>query len=673
MPTYTMTGPDGRSYSIDGPPGASQAQVAAQMQAQFGQQAAAAPHQPAVPEELTPSYITNKFLAPAESFANAATFGAAPGIEAAIGSAASHVLPGENVTYQQALQAINAQHAKAVAQHPWLAGLGSVAGGVAPAVATGGATIPESLGVRAGGSLIGNGARILGAGALGGAEYGATAGAVQNLTGQRPGESIGQSVGFGGAEGGIEGAVGSAVGAGGIAAGRSIGKAIMGTVDDKAMTALAHMFQLPPSKVGAAISDLGRRLGKPASPAQAADLLTQGRIANAASKNPEIAAALQGAATQFDNSVPSLLGKTAGTPPELGPLTDARSANMTAAMDPIRDNPVPLTAQQKKFLQQPIITTALNARNRTATTAGIFDPSGNIVRPASLLSKIDKLGTAKEEPLTVDELDSLRETMGTEADSFGNPDNTAPDRRQRAADYRAVRGGVEDILSQPLPTDDNATLATRMQYASALQRYKDDSHFIRAYTAGAQGKYPQEIGDPELKASLVAPQGILGYEAGLSKHVANKVFGGTGSALSTASDLAQNTKFAGNVEATLPQGQALTTQARAALEASGALHSSAPGGAPRPNEALGANLGHLGAAAASHSVPGVAYRLSYLLPNGRYSPAVQRRVAQMLVDPKSAPKAVQWLSAQGIKDDAIRNLMNRTAPVAGALTASEAQ
>lgn len=37
MTTYTMTGPDGKDYSIDGPPGATQAEVAAQMHAQFSQ------------------------------------------------------------------------------------------------------------------------------------------------------------------------------------------------------------------------------------------------------------------------------------------------------------------------------------------------------------------------------------------------------------------------------------------------------------------------------------------------------------------------------------------------------------------------------------------------------------------------------------------------------------
>lgn len=36
MTTYTMTGPDGKDYSIDGPPGATEADVAAQMHAHFG-------------------------------------------------------------------------------------------------------------------------------------------------------------------------------------------------------------------------------------------------------------------------------------------------------------------------------------------------------------------------------------------------------------------------------------------------------------------------------------------------------------------------------------------------------------------------------------------------------------------------------------------------------------
>jgi hypothetical protein len=35
MPTYTMTGPDGQDYSIDGPPGASNAEIASAMQHHF--------------------------------------------------------------------------------------------------------------------------------------------------------------------------------------------------------------------------------------------------------------------------------------------------------------------------------------------------------------------------------------------------------------------------------------------------------------------------------------------------------------------------------------------------------------------------------------------------------------------------------------------------------------
>ncbi len=38
MTTYTITGPDGKDYSIDGPPGQSQAQVVAQIQQHQGQQ-----------------------------------------------------------------------------------------------------------------------------------------------------------------------------------------------------------------------------------------------------------------------------------------------------------------------------------------------------------------------------------------------------------------------------------------------------------------------------------------------------------------------------------------------------------------------------------------------------------------------------------------------------------
>lgn len=52
MTTYTMTGPDGKDYSIDGPPGASRAEVAAQMQTQHAAMPTAKPSGPPAEESL---------------------------------------------------------------------------------------------------------------------------------------------------------------------------------------------------------------------------------------------------------------------------------------------------------------------------------------------------------------------------------------------------------------------------------------------------------------------------------------------------------------------------------------------------------------------------------------------------------------------------------------------
>src|ERR1051325_11422951 len=70
--TYTMTGPDGRDYSIDGPPGATQAQVAAEMQTRFGQ-AAASPQDRARAAGQQAGAQEGGVLAGIRGFASAAT------------------------------------------------------------------------------------------------------------------------------------------------------------------------------------------------------------------------------------------------------------------------------------------------------------------------------------------------------------------------------------------------------------------------------------------------------------------------------------------------------------------------------------------------------------------------------------------------------------------------
>jgi hypothetical protein len=211
-----------------------------------------------VPAESADAALAQGWKAPthtdiigaATEAANTADYG---GVGGAIGAVGAAGLRGATLGLSDvAARALGGEDAASTlsglrSQHPYLSTGAELAGALAPALLSGGASLPASLATRAGASV----SEGLGAGLLARAAGGATEGAIfgagagvselaldrDPLTWERAASTLGSNVLFGGAIGGATGLVMSAAERGLTAAKGAIDSRLAGTVEDRAIAA----------------------------------------------------------------------------------------------------------------------------------------------------------------------------------------------------------------------------------------------------------------------------------------------------------------------------------------------------------------------------------------------------------------------------------------------------
>lgn len=490
MTTYTMTGPDGKDYSIDGPPGASEAEVRAQMQKAHADLGSAAP-------AGTDMGVNS---AVQRGFASGATFGlaktdpttaAAHPIATGIGETLGGVMGGS-----AELHGITAG-AKAVSRF--------VPGVVSRVVDAAGLALTLKAG-----QPIANVARLAGSGAAAGATYGATAGGVSG--GQQDGASgVLPGAASGAATGAVTGAVAGPVVAG-VVKGVQAARAAVAPASKRAIALLAKHLDMSADGVEAMVTDHMAATGMPPT---IADILNAKSVANLApdvnayqsssakmmaaeEANKDLAPGRQVLAVARAN--PAGTQTPLAAAPKLvaarsAPLEEMRAAQIKATMDPIRSHAVNLQPAEADFLK------------------------GEVTSEMGLRGPIRKqiANELEHNQISIDSIDAIRKNLN-------KLDHANP-----GYGYGELANGVEQIgRAHP-------------EYAKALDEYAANSRFIDGFNHANAGNSALDASGAADRATLQSAEGQAGLQVGARSRLIATAGASRSGATSTTNQLAQDT------------------------------------------------------------------------------------------------------------------------------------
>ena len=519
MTTYTMTGPDGKDYSIDGPPGASQEEVRAQMQAQHSA-AAAAPAEPGGVRGAIRS-VAHALGAPQT--------GDAPTAMQALGSGAASGATLGLYTDPQA----EAAHPIASAVGTGVGAIGTgaaleggaaaLAGRVAPAATS---AVTSAMTLQKG-QPIANLLRLSGLGAFSGGLYGGAAGAVE---GAQSGNIA--DVATGAARGAVAGATLSAVGGplgAGVAKGLQTGVKAFAPVSQRALSLMADRLNTPVAKLAQMFSEHTASTGHPPT---LADIISARDTANLApdiGSHQSSGAAMQGAAEANLASLPGRVqsevegsGKTQTPFAGVSPIAAARVAQlrltqndiMTKAVDPIRANPVNIPSSDADLVSN-------NQVRKAAKGDKEIEPK---------LDAIQAMHAGQTPPtdvgeLTVGNIDALRQNLRKQQSFLLS--NGKPGAAKQAG---VAADRLTGLANQQSP-----------EYGQALTDYGTHDRFIQSYEHAYAGKSQQDapaLGDINI---FNTPEGQAGLELGARSRLSQTAGASESGALSTINQLRQNT------------------------------------------------------------------------------------------------------------------------------------
>ena len=511
--TYTVKGPDGSDYLIDGPDNATPAQVAAAAQAHFQGNSqettdAAQPNHNMVPPEVAAASANQPGntigqgvakglgmgLAAMHSFENMATFGQGDKVAAQLSTWLQPVAKAVGLRdeapkgYGENLADIRQQYGQLESDNPVSSLTGSAAGlfgggnllglagkgvkTVADAAGLGKvARVTERLLTPTAGAPITNALKngLVGGGLAGGmsAANGDDAGAVLFNTGV--GAVASPAIGF---------------------AADKAARLFQGA-SGKAMLAVSRALKMEPDELQKLYTDFFAQTGgKNPSIAELANFKSETTLRNLSAQNADIGVMANQAARGSQTQAQQLDTSASGIPQTYKGIIDNRNARMDQLMGGPK---LPDTG----------LRTAGALGNRPVAT---FDEIQQILnRPGLAMAREDNpqlnraltrvLGNGKPQ-FTVDDFDSLRQSLGKTADSLYTSNS------QMAEDVKLVRDALTSFAGQRVP-----------EYGQALEGFRHASDYARGFKFGRNGG---NAGDAmgEVSASLDRHAGQFGFAHG---------------------------------------------------------------------------------------------------------------------------------------------------------------
>lgn len=528
MPTYTMTGPDGKDYSIDGPAGASPDQVQAELQKQFSaRQPAPVAQQQAVPTD--PGAL--------QAFAGGANT-AMLGIPTAIAAGARALWNGTNINDE--VNNVHAMSSAAESAHPLTSIAGNVVGSI-PLAAGAELALAPKLGALAlkEGAPIANLARLAVRGAIGGGVVGGAQGAAAGAESGAQANGVTGAV-TGAAEGGAEGAAAGAatgapagvLGAAVAKGGQAVLKAFAGP-SQRAIALLAKHLDMSPSQVAQGITDFRNTTGRPPAIADILQAKDQANLKPFTTAYQSSKGAMQTAADANTAALPKNLSDeiagsgTTNTPLAAEPtLATARSAplaqlqqdQMDATMKPIRNQNVLVDSNSASVIDNPLV-------RRAVSDDPVLKPRiAQAVNTVSAPSVGQNGASVVHGDLTVDDFDALRQALRTRQ-SYA----LASFRPKLAEQYGAAADQVTQFASNQVP-----------EYGNAMADYARQSRFMAGFDHGYAGKSPADAPATGDRTTFSTPEGAAGLELGARSRLMATAGASEGGAQRVADLLRQN-------------------------------------------------------------------------------------------------------------------------------------
>jgi hypothetical protein len=681
VPQFDVQAPDGRTITIEGPPGSTQAQAIAQAQAQY--KPGSHPADGAIAGEPDLGGIGNAALAGGIGFVHNLPF-----VGDAVLSGARAVVNARNgqpFNWQQdndeAHQIINS----AAAQHPVTSTVGSIGGAVDSAVVGGGlvrgaaaategvpvigrglAAIANATALRKG-QLIGNAGRMALAGAAGGAAQGAGEQLARDPT------DIGaaaQGGGYGAAGGAVAGltggAAGSMAGAVGGAVARRVVPGMLSALDSKTAATLAKAYgDMSPQDLQALWASHVQETGVPPSMAEMSNYRQAGIVQGFAKQSGTIADALNARELQASAARSTRMQSGLAPSPPSAPLSGQ------VALPPQGGGGYsPEEIANVNTAQGDVDYRAARAHNFTIPTAE-SEALGGISPADHMASQVVPLAGLKT-------VDRVRIVNGLQNGQLSGQDAQLISKGLGAAQGRgsnyspaiaSAQGDLADLLHGP--GNDAASGAldqANANYAATAQRQAGAEH--GGTILGAQS--PQDYAATAASKPNDNPNFAPGMQGGARVKMAQAA-GTPQGAISLAQRIAEDSNLHAKLTTTFGPDVAASWQRVGAAEfgAADALHSSQVGApAAEPTGLQMKDLAQVGAALASHGVTWKAYQAANALAGSKVkmSPEVQAKVAEYLTKPDMAPAAFNLMRKAGVETSAMRQMVISAAAASGILS-----
>ena len=591
----------------------------------------------------------------AHGLLNTATFGLADRATSYIDSGISHLIPSfiseRVVSPAESYAQIKRTYAKGADEHP----IASLAGMGAGALAPSGAAVNLLKAAAAKGApwaikalrtlapeaptALGNVARAAVAGGAGGA-------AGEFI---ESGELTANTA-VAGATGAVLGPIGAKLVGMGVTAGGKAANWLLSTMAagevNAAMTLLAKKLNVKPAQLQADVDALRLKTGRPATMAEVLSNHDANVVRDLANMNPNLAAGLQKSTARLEAELPTVLADrmaregwqitprppgASGPPDNLNHVEgfDRPDVQDYASQDTARrlitdDSMVPLAGKTVTFddpavFTDPDIQAAIGAL-----------PSADRAKLRDAVAAATDNGTGVDLPL-VEVVEPLRRALNHAADA---PSNMAGKFKNLAEEVEGVAG------------------AAHPEYAAIIKRYHKYSDQIRGFNYGKSGKTFGDLGSNInandsgwFQRSVMSPEGRMGFASGVTarnvKQAGASEAGARGTASSLAeagSDSALNAAALGPVKAA--RITASSTATRDALASQSAAtpplvrSTDAPGAQDAATALLEGSTGMHGRATV-HAVKAV----SKIFGSGKMSPSVEARVLEFLTDPDPTRQA----------------------------------
>lgn len=578
--------------------------------------------------------------------ADTATFGLADKASAGLATGIS-ALTGQPQTYDESLAKIRANNAAMAGRNPVSAVAGDVAGTMIGAgkLAQAAKMIPGVGALAAAaepvaGSPISN---VLKSAAVGGAASGAYTAADDAI---RTGSIDPNNVALNAVTGAVVGPAVSKIGT-------MLAKGVQNS-STRAMTLLASKIGETPDVLQNAFDNFSAATGRVPTMAELVQMKSQGELKALAGKNPIIQQGINDAADTADAQRPAALSQivenNGGPAQDVATLARARSARMTAAMDPIRNDMVPIDSTQNGLLTD------------QRTRAAVRDTQDPDLR-VRVNQAIDDSDNGGQGSLSTQDLDSIRQSLNSTRNNLANT-QSGQGNSVAAQTLGNHIANITDLVTGGDPTH---------PYAQALDQFANDSNYIRGFKHGNAGKSIGQADNQQLQSALNTAEGQAGHQAGIVSRTSDAAASSPQGAQRTAAQLAAGTGDSAVLRGAVGQQGFSNIQAAASAENQGATALNNLAGRIAPEEP-GVKLGQIaqaGAGAMTHSPAALVYHISKVMPgvSQKLPPAVQTQVARYLTNPQMTQQGINLLRRAGATDDQLRKLSVALSANAGLNTA----